>query len=60
MGKSLKAKKMKRKRTEKRDKLDNWETKNVEVLYEKMKQIMEAPAPVPTLRTCLCMKDCLI
>jgi hypothetical protein len=51
MGKGLRAKTMKRKRTDKRDKLDNWETKNVEILYEKMKQIMEAPAPVPTIRT---------
>ncbi len=51
MGKGLKAKSMKRKRTEKRDKLDNWETKNVEALYEKMKQVIEAPVPAPTIRT---------
>lgn len=47
MGKSLRAKKMKRKRTEKREKLDNWERKNVEALYEKMKKVMEAPPPAP-------------
>jgi len=38
---------MKRKRSEKREKLDNWEKKNVNELYEKMKQLIEAPAPPP-------------
>jgi len=47
MGKSLRSKKMKRKRSEKREKLDNWEKKNVNELYEKMKQLIEAPAPPP-------------